>query len=61
MFSKKDILVNNSINYFICNESPEAMWAERTDSLLIPFFGIRFYGSLIKACEKVRKNITEFI
>lgn len=52
--------MNNSLTYFLANETPESMWAERNDPLMLPFFGIQFYACLIRACEKVRKNIAEW-
>lgn len=40
-------------------DSPESMWEERNDGLVLPFFGIQFYSSLLKACDQVRKSLSE--
>lgn len=43
------------------NDSPNSMWEERNDGLMLPFFGIQFYSSLLKACDKIGTNVAESI
>lgn len=35
------------------------MWEERNDNLILPFFGIQFYSSLIWGCERIRRSLAE--